>query len=134
MEIERSPAGPGSELCAGGSGFIVKAPKIGWGYLDTLIEMAKTRAGTSASVKINNLTRGGFPYAAAEGLAAFLTRNGCEADMLPKFDLLKTMIVYLDLFLAEGGFRKVFGHVASCNSRIEIIMCSLSVISSSDLF
>lgn len=98
---------------SGRSGFIAKALKIGWGHSDVPIEMARTRAGTSALLTINALATGSSAYSAAQALAALLTMSGCEPDMLPNIDVLKNMVVYLSPFLAESGFRKVFEHIAS---------------------
>jgi hypothetical protein len=97
----------------GRSGFIAKALKLGWGHSDVPIEMARTRAGTSALLTINALATGSSAYSAAQALAALLTMSGCEPDMLPNIDVLKSMVVYLSPFLAESGFTKVFEHIAS---------------------
>lgn len=98
-------------------GFLAKALSIGWGHSEIAIELARTRAGTSALLTIGALTTSSTIYAATQAFSELLTLSGCRQEELPNIDVLKAMITYLAPFMADLGFRKVFQYVVSTSKR-----------------
>lgn len=101
----------------GRAGFLAKALSIGWGHSDIAIELARTRAGTSALLTIGALATGSTIYAATQAFSELLSLSGCPQEEMPNIDVLKAMITFLAPFMADLGFRKVFQHVVSTSKR-----------------
>jgi hypothetical protein len=101
----------------GRAGYLAKALNIGWGHSDIAIELARTRAGTSALLTIGALATGSTIYEATQAFAELLSLGGCPAEEMPNIDVLKTMITYLAPFMADFGFRRVFQYVVTASKR-----------------
>lgn len=101
----------------GRAGFLAKALSIGWGHSDIAIELARTRAGTSALLTIGALATGSTIYTATQAFSELLSLSGCPQEEMPNIDVLKAMIAYLAPFMADLGFRKVFQYVVSTSKR-----------------
>ncbi|KAL5315927.1 hypothetical protein ACEPPN_016801 [Leptodophora sp. 'Broadleaf-Isolate-01'] len=101
----------------GRAGYLAKALNIGWGHSDIAIELARTRAGTSALLTIGALATGATIYEATQAFAELLSLGGCPAEEMPNIDVLKTMVTYLAPFMADFGFRRVFQYVVTASRR-----------------
>lgn len=101
----------------GRAGYLAKALHIGWGYSDIAIELARTRAGTSALLTISALATGSTAFMAAQAFAELLGLSGCPPEKMPNIDVLNTMIHYLAPFMSDLGFRKVFQYVVTASKQ-----------------
>lgn len=101
----------------GRAGYLAKALSIGWGHSDIAIELARTRAGTSALITIGALATGSTMYTATQAFAELLSMGGCPPEEMPNIDVLKTMISYLAPFVSDLGFRKVFQHISTTSKQ-----------------
>ncbi|KAG4441122.1 hypothetical protein IFR05_003412 [Cadophora sp. M221] len=101
----------------GRAGYLAKALNIGWGHSDIAIELARTRAGTSALLTIGALATGATIYEATQAFAELLSLGGCPVEEMPNIDVLKTMVTYLAPFMADFGFRRVFQYVITASRR-----------------
>lgn len=102
---------------SGRAGYLAKALNIGWGHSDIAIELARTRAGTSALLTIGALATGSTIYAATQAFAELLSLGGCPPEEMPNIDVLKPMISYLAPFMSDLGFRKVFQHIITASKQ-----------------
>ncbi|KAH9203490.1 hypothetical protein DL95DRAFT_419000 [Leptodontidium sp. 2 PMI_412] len=102
---------------AGRAGYLAKALNIGWGHSDIAIELARTRAGTSALLTIGALATGATIYETTQAFAELLSLGGCPAEEMPNIDALKTMVTYLAPFMADFGFRRVFQYIVTASRR-----------------
>jgi len=107
----------------GRAGFLAKALHIGCGHSDVAVEMAKTKAGTSALLNIGAFATSTTSYVAARGMQELMKLYGCEHDLLPNIDAITHLVTDLSPFMKSSGFCVVFEHVANTTKRAWIKIC-----------